>query len=241
VVERQREDQRGRLCVDTIEEQWLVSSDVVRNTHRTRMTRFPCVAESMIGYELNNAYARDQVGSLLVGFRLLEAAGACELIACHPRPAGPQMPEWWSALAAAARGYRGAIFDAARDGYVAIDRWAAADAGLVDGARFTEERARLNLEYEYWLNVVPGGCAYTAWLAGYVATAELDGGRAIDALRNCTSIAADFLDVSTVGFASSVYEQLQLAADALPRFLPLPQHPLRDMRRFAFLPTTFPR
>jgi hypothetical protein len=194
----------------------------------------------VIGYELNHDCACDQVRSLLAGFRLLEAAGACELIARDPRPVGPQVSEWWSALAAAARGYRGAILDAVRDGYAAIDSWAAVDAGAVADPPFTEERVRLSFEHEYWLNEVPGGSAYTAWLAGYVATAELDGRRAVDALRGCTSTAADFLDVSTIARAPSVYEQLELAADVVPRFLPLPERPLTDMRRFVLLPATFP-
>ena len=175
---------------------------------------------------------------MLIQFRFLEAAGACELLAgCSQRPNRSESFRWWSALAATARGYRVAVLDAGCDGYPAIEEW----AGTCDASYFSEETARLALEHDHWLNVVPGGCAYLAWVGAYVAAAELDGRRAVDALRGCTSIAADFLDVPTVVLAPSVYEQLQLAADALPRFLPLPQHPLTDMRRFAFLPTTFPR
>jgi hypothetical protein len=66
-------------------------------------------------------------------------------------------------------------------------------------------------------------------LSAYVATAELDGYRARDALRRSGTIASDFLDVSDIEDALSVYEQLQGAADALARFLLLPQHPLSDI------------
>ena len=189
----------------------------------------------MIGHETHGS--DEYVLSLLIQFRFLEAAGACELLACFSQPQTRSESCWWSALAAIARGYSVAMFDAGCRGYPVIAGW----ADTCDASYFREETSRLALEYEYWLNVVPGGGAYVAWVGAYVAAAELDGRRALDALRACTSIAANFLDVSTVALAPSVYEQLQLAADALPRFLPLPQHPLTDMRRFVLLPTTFRR
>jgi hypothetical protein len=185
-----------------------------------------------------DAYARGQVRELLAGFRLLEAAGACEMIAGHERSHGATTARWWSALAADARSYRGAVLAAGRSGYGAIESWA--DVGGVDNPRLAEANARLRLEYEYWFNVVPGGDAYIAWLSAYLAAAELDGHATVRALGRCAAIASEFLDASEIAVALSVYEQLQLAADALPRFLPLPQHPLRDMRRFALLPPTFP-
>ena len=184
-------------------------------------------------------YASERIHSLLAGFRLLEAAGACELVAGLTRPAGAATRQWWSSLAATARGYRRAIFDAAGDGFAAIEGWAAV-VGVRDDTGLADARSRLNLEYEYWLNVVGGSGAYVAWLSAYVAAAELDGHRAADALGRSVAIASDFLGASDLAVALSVYEQLQLVADLLPRFLPLSQHPLRDMRRFALLPTTFP-
>jgi hypothetical protein len=42
--------------------------------------------------------------------------------------------------------------------------------------------------------------------------------------------------VPSLGPDASIYAVLQGAADALVLFLPLAEHPIRDMRRFAFLP-----
>jgi hypothetical protein len=177
------------------------------------------------------------VRSFLTEFRLREAARAAEFVARCPPPAmSSERLGWWAALAAVARTYRVAISDAARDIEVAISKWAEASAA----SYFAAETERLSLEFEYWLDVVPGGRAYVAWLSAYVATAELDGHAAGVGLRRWSMIASDFLDVADVVRAPSLYEQMQGAADALERFLPLPQHPLRDMRRFAFLPETFP-
>jgi hypothetical protein len=177
------------------------------------------------------------IRSLLADFRLLEAAGACELVADNPySPNSCDSSKWWSALAATARAYRAAILNAVHDGSGPIAHWAQASTA----SYFAEETARLSLEHQYWLDAVPGGRAYVAWLTAYVATAELDGRRAVEALRRCAVIATDFLEVSEAPVAPSVYDQLQLSADVLSRFLPLPQHPLRDMRRFAFVPETFP-
>ena len=178
---------------------------------------------------------------LLVGFRLLEAAGACEALGRGLEGGrDDHWGEWCSALARTARAYRLALLDAAREGYGSVKRWAEVDPARADGSYFVEERARLSLEYEYWLNVVPGGAAYVVWLSAYVAAAELDGRRVVDALRRWSAIASDFLDASALAEAPSLYEQLQRAADGLERFLPLPEHPLSDMRRFALLPETFP-
>ena len=82
---------------------------------------------------------------------------------------------------------------------------------------------------------VPAGCAYIAWLAAYVATIEMDGARAMDALRRWACTAREFLDVPDLE-GLSVYELLQASADSLTTFLPLPVHPARDVRRFVFLP-----
>lgn len=182
----------------------------------------------------------ERVRPLLLGFRLLEAAGACELIACELGEDRTQPFEWWSELAGTARSYRVAVFDSGPAGYAAIERWA--DAARVGGdtTYFCEMKERLRSEFETWLCVVPGGGAYVAWLTGYLAAAELDGHRARDALRRCDAIGSEFVDASDIARAPSLYEQLQLAADLLPRFLPIPQHPLRDMRRFALEPQTFP-
>ncbi len=178
---------------------------------------------------------------LLKGFRLLEAAGACEVIGSGPeRGRDDHWGAWWSALARTVRAYRLALLDAAREGYEPVKRWAEVDLARADASYFADERARLSLEYEYWLNVVPGGAAYVVWLSAYVSAAELDGHRVVHALRQWSAIASEFLDASALAEAPSLYEQLQHAADGLERFLPLPEHALRDMRRFALLPETFP-
>jgi hypothetical protein len=186
-------------------------------------------------------YDCGHVRLLLNGFRLLEAAGACEVIGGGPdRGRGDHCGEWWSALATTARAYRRALLDAAREGYGPVKRWAEVDLARPDASYFAEERARLSSEYEYWLKVVPGGAAYVVWLSAYVAAAELDGRRVVLALRQWCAIASEFLDTSVLAEAPSLYEQLQGAADGLERFLPMPEHALRDMRRFTLLPETFP-
>jgi len=182
--------------------------------------------------------AAERIEAFLAGFRLLEAAGACEIIARQSNSAGSS--SWWLGLAATARSYRVALLDAVNHGYRAIEQWAESCSGPTGVGWFAEERGRLSLEYEYWLITVPGGGAYVAWLATYVAAADLDGERAVEALRRWGTIAGDFVDISYISLAPSIYEQLQGAADALERFLPLPQHPFSDMRRFALLPDLSP-
>ena len=181
-----------------------------------------------------------RVRPLLLGFRLLEAAGVCEFIAGELRRRGLQSFGWWSALAATARTYRVALFDTEQAGHVPIESWTDSNHVVANTTYFNDEKGRLSLEHEYWLDVIPGGAAYVAWLTGYIAAAELDGRRACDALRRCVAIGSQFVDTSDLARAPSGYEQLQLAADLLPRFLPLPQHALRDMRRFALEPQSLP-
>ena len=98
------------------------------------------------------------------------------------------------------------------------------------------ERARIRAEHREWLCEVPGGGAYVAWLCAYLAAVELDGQRALTSLERCTAIAQEFIEVPKSSDAPSAYEILQGAADTLVLFLPLREHPLSDMRRFAFLP-----
>ncbi len=76
-----------------------------------------------------------------------------------------------------------------------------------------------------------------AWLSAYVAVGEFDGDRALSNLNRCAAIAREFVDVPTLGHEPSLYDFLQSAADTLALFLPLPEHPLRDMRRFVLLPS----
>ena len=178
------------------------------------------------------------VAALLGSFRLLEAAGACELIAATviepDRTAKP--PTWWKAVADAARTYRSAIHNAVGQGFLAIDDWSHLGASPDRDLRC--ERARLRNEHRGWLCAIPGGGAYVAWLSAYLAAAELDGQRALTSLERCTAIAQEFIEMPTLGPEASVYEILQGAADALVLFLPLGEHPLREMRRFAFLPAS---
>jgi hypothetical protein len=175
------------------------------------------------------------IASLLGNFRLLEAAGACELIATTAvEPSHPsRSPAWWKAVADTARTYRSAIHNVTRQGFDAIDDWSHAAAPVRE---FGLERARLRAEHRHWLCEIPGGGAYVTWLSAYIAAVELDGQRTLASLEQCTAILQEFIDVPTPGPAGSAYEILQGAADALVLFLPLAEHPLRDMRRFAFLP-----
>ena len=121
-------------------------------------------------------------------------------------------------------------------GFSAIDDWSHAEAPGSD-ADIAGERARLAVEHMKWLCELPGGRAYVAWLSAYVAVAEIDGDRALSNLERCAAIVREFVDVPQLGSEPSVYDFLQGAADSLGRFLPLPEHPLRDVRRFAFLPS----
>ena len=178
------------------------------------------------------------VRALLGNFRLLEAAGACGLIAGHPTQdrARNKPPEWWDAVAASARGYRSAVHQTVLKGFSAIDEWSQSRA-LGSDAELANERARLNGEHRKWLCEVPGGQAYVAWLSAYVAVAELDGERALRSLDRCAAIVREFVDAPGLGGEPSTYDFLQSAADTLVSCLTLPEHPLRDVRRFAFLPS----
>jgi len=175
---------------------------------------------------------------LLGNLRLLEAAGACGLIAesltedCSPT----KPPEWWEALADSARTYRSAIHGTIVRGFSAIDEWSQSGASGSD-ADLVRERTRLGVEHRKWLCELPGGQAYVAWLSAYVAVAEIDGDRALRSLDRCAAIVREFVDVPELGREPSLYDFLQSAADTLALFLPLPEHPLRDVRRFAFLPS----
>ena len=97
---------------------------------------------------------------------------------------------------------------------------------------------RLRAEHRHWLCEVPGGRAYVAWLSAYVAVAEIDGERALRSLDRCVAIVQEFVDVPELEREPSVYDYLQSAADTLALCLSLPEHPLRDMTRFAFLPSS---
>ena len=139
-------------------------------------------------------------------------------------------------MADSARTYRSAIYGTSVQGFSAIDDWSHAEAPGSD-ADIAGERARLAVEHMKWLCELPGGRAYVAWLSAYVAVAEIDGDRALSHLERCAAIVREFVDVPELGSEPSVYDFLQGAADSLGRFLPLPEHPLRDVRRFAFLPS----
>jgi hypothetical protein len=106
-----------------------------------------------------------------------------------------------------------------------------------DDADLVRERTRLGVEHQKWLCDLPGGQAYVAWLSAYVAVAEIDGDRALRSLDTCAAIVREFVDVPELGREPSLYDFVQSAADTLALFLPLPEHPLRDVRRFAFLPS----
>jgi hypothetical protein len=174
---------------------------------------------------------------LLERFRLLEAAGAATLIGeAQIKPCLPaKPPEWWALLADSARTYRSAIFRTLDEGFSAIEDWSQLGGSGID-ADLECEKARLCAEYRRWLCEVPGGHAYLAWLSAYVAVAEIDGERALRSLDRCATIVQEFADVPEVYSESSVYGFLQSAADAVALALHLPEHPLRDARRFAFLP-----
>ena len=177
---------------------------------------------------------------MLGNFRLLEAAGACGVIAesltadvGHKKP-----PEWWEALADSARTYRSAIYATGVQGFSGIDEWSHSGYSVSGtDADLARERQRLGAEHRKWLCEVPGGHAYVAWLSAYVAVAEIDGDRALTNLDRCAAIVREFVDAPELGHELSLYDFLQGAADALALFLRLPEHPLRDMRRFAFLPS----
>ena len=174
---------------------------------------------------------------LLANLRLLEAAGACGVIARTATDNGSkEPPEWWEALATCARTYRSAIFSASAQGFSAIDTWSQFADSPAHGD-LIRERMRLGAEHRKWLCEIPGGPAYVAWLSAYVAVAEMDGERAVSGLERCSAIVREFIDVPGLGHELSVYDFLQAAANALTLFLRLPEHPVRDLRRFALLPS----
>jgi hypothetical protein len=174
------------------------------------------------------------VARLLANFRLLEGAGACVLIADEDRGASKRT-EWWTALGDTARSYRSAIDLTTAHGFSAIDAWSQSGASGTDWD-LAAERVRLGSEHRRWLREIPGGSAYEAWLRAYVAVAELDGGRALKSLEQAAAIVRKFVGAPGLGDEPSTYDFLQSVADTLASFLPLSEHPLRDVRRFALLP-----
>jgi hypothetical protein len=147
-------------------------------------------------------------------------------------------PEWWEALAETARTYRSAIHATSARGFAGIDEWShSGDSGSGSDADLVRERTRLGVEHRKWLCELPGGPAYVAWLSAYIAAGEIDGDRALASLDRCAAIVREFVDVPGLGHEPSLYDFVQSAADALTLFLPLPEHPLRDVRRFALLPS----
>lgn len=179
---------------------------------------------------------RRRVELLLTAFRLLEAAGACEILAGEPYydHDARHSADWWSVLAARTRSYRAAVYNAPFRGLSSIEEWATLAKTSSASMELEHEMERLRIEYEYWL-AVPGGRAYLAWLTALVATAEMDGARALNALRQWSDVAREFVDVPKLK-GQCIYSLLQGAADSLDMFLPLPCHAMRDVRRFAFLP-----
>jgi hypothetical protein len=184
--------------------------------------------------------AVDRVHSFLSGFRLLEAAGVSELIARGQAGDAPlrKAPDWWRALADTARSYRTAIYRTSSGGVRTIDEWCSVHEFTPRPADLVAEQVRLGGEYHGWLTEILGGQAYVAWLVAYVAVAEMDGERALRALEKCQAIIREFADPAGLDERASAYDLLQSTANALRLFLPLPEHPLRDMRRFALLPAS---
>lgn len=178
-----------------------------------------------------------QVRSLLANFRLLEAAGACGLISkSETQTCNATMPpDWWEALAESARTYRSAVYSTGAQGFRAIDEWSRSEGSGSDD--LVCERTRVCGEHRKWLCDVPGGQAYVAWLGAYMAVAEMDGERALTSLDRSAMILREFVHVPELEHEPSVYDFLQSAANALALFLPLPEHPVRDVQRFAFLPS----
>jgi hypothetical protein len=185
---------------------------------------------------VNPSEAVQHVCDLLANLRLLEAAGACGAMArTVTDDDANEPPEWWEALGTCARTYRSAIFSASAQGFSAIDEWSRSE-GSANHHDLIRERTRLGAEYRRWWCEIPGGQAYVAWLSAYVAVAEIDGERAVSGLERCSAIVREFIDVPGLGRELSVYDFLQSAANALTAFLPLPEHPVRDLRRFALVP-----
>ena len=178
------------------------------------------------------------VRDLLANLRLLEAAGACGAMArTVTKDDAKEPPEWWEALGTCARTYRSAIFSASAQGFSAIDEWSRSEESA-NHHDLIRERTRLGAEHRRWLCEIPGGQAYVAWLTAYVAVAEIDGERALSGLERCSAIVREFIDVPGLGRELSVYGFLQSAANALTAFLPLPEHPVRDLQRFALAPVS---
>ena len=187
---------------------------------------------------LNCEDSLERVRTLLVNFRLLEAAGACseaDVLRRLDSDTGTESRLWLTQLAQVVRSYRGAIFASMDHGYSAIERWA--DALAQPPSTFHLEAQRLAKEYRYWLVDVPAGSSYIAWLAAYIATAELDGEQAMKCLHRALAAPAEFVDVPAMGDSASGYDLLQSTADCIGRFLSLQEHPVTDMRRFVLLPT----
>ena len=181
---------------------------------------------------------------LLRNFRLLEAAGACELMTCL----GEGSDIWWRMLGQASRNYHGALRDV--EGPRTIGFHLGMLLGPVEGVDdLKNEVHRLDRELTNWFDEVDGGICYIRFVQSYSAFADLDGERAIDRLRDCLEMlqvhvgldrrlqgALDYANEVTGSAVMSSYGALQIVADALGGVFKLRRHAFDDMIRFAFIP-----
>ena len=178
-------------------------------------------------------HVRDALGNL----RLLEAAGACSVIARTAiEESANQPPWWWEALAPAHAHTRSAIFSTSAEGFSGIDEWSQFQDSTTHHD-LIRERTRLGAEHRSWLLCgiagEPGICRVAERACG---VAEIDDERAVSGLERSSAIVREFIDVPQLGREPSVYDFLQSAANTLALFLPLAERAVSDVRRFALLP-----
>lgn len=182
----------------------------------------------------------DDLDTLVVNFRLLELAGAADVIA--GQQANPDDAESWREYAECARVYHGWLAAGHLNPRELRSAAVSSDPSLV----------RVMDELDRWAQQDGPRGAYLEFLAAFEAMCALDGERM---LRHARRVVAsldpesqdptlepvrDFFSPDRAGASAvattSSYEILQRLADALGPSLGLTQHALADVRRFSLRP-----
>jgi hypothetical protein len=192
-----------------------------------------------------------RISQLAQRLRLLEAAGACEVM-CALGGTRERSLDWWTLFADVNRAYRGALYE--RD-------WPGpAMSGLVVPRRSVETRDIEGAVHKAkgaarrWKEEVTGGEAYLAFVRAYAHFMNLDGERGVVEIRRSLEVseqrsplsadAADLLGrlrLQALGRGDrkrpmSSYAALQEAADYMTVLFDLPSHALSHVKNFAVVP-----
>lgn len=193
-----------------------------------------------------------RIDALLRNLRLLEAAGACEVMAEEGGTDG-RSSEWWRVLAEMSRNLR-----------CALGSWAWPAASAMEALKIKhsqpaaedigEELDRVKAEIQRWTEGLAGGLAYAVFAQAYAYFMELDGERGVRSLMRSleaselrsplpatekdllSSLRHQELGRALPDGPISSYQALQCVADYMTELFSLPVHALTDIQRFAVRP-----